>query len=100
DLFVGAVRVEDLVVNAGQVIVTEAADGFGAAQNRVADVVFVKCDQRAVAFLDFDDAILYSHAGKYKGWGIEDEARIFLAWSISVRAPPNDTLHSGRNLSQ
>ena len=61
DAVVRAVRVEKSVVDAGRQILLEAADGFRGAQDGLADAAGIELDERAVAFLDFDDAILNGH---------------------------------------
>ena len=62
DLFVRAVGLENLLVDARQEILAEPADGLRGAENGPADAGFVEPDQGAVAFLDFDDAVLNGHS--------------------------------------
>src|SRR5207249_535573 len=61
DSLIASVRVEDRFIDAGQKVLAKAADGFGGAKDGPADTVGVKFDQSAVAFLDFDDAVLNWH---------------------------------------
>jgi hypothetical protein len=55
------VRAENLLVHARQKIRLKTADGLRRARNRLADFIRIKPYQRAVAFLNLDDAILDGH---------------------------------------
>jgi hypothetical protein len=61
DFFVAAVSFENLIVNAGQEVLIESADGFGGVKNGARDAGFVEFDEGTIAFLDFDDAVLDWH---------------------------------------
>jgi len=63
DFFIKRVGVKQLVVDAGQIVLREAANGFSRAHDGVEDGVFIKCHQRPVAFLHLDDAVLDWHGG-------------------------------------
>src|ERR1035437_2546422 len=65
DALVRAVRAENLVVHARQQIRLKTADGLRRARNRLADFIRIKPYQRAVAFLNLDDAILDGHGNDY-----------------------------------
>jgi hypothetical protein len=53
---------EDRFVNPGQKILLETPNGLGSAQNRLLDSTGIEFYQRAIAFLDFDNPVLDSHA--------------------------------------
>ena len=61
DVFIRPLRAENLVVHARQKIRLKTADGFRGAQNDLADAVGIEFDQRPVAFLYFDNAVLNWH---------------------------------------
>src|SRR5215467_5848589 len=63
NLIFGGVSIKNLVVYARQIILAKTADGFSCAQNRPPNAGFVEPDEGAVPFLDFNDAVLDSHAG-------------------------------------
>ena len=61
DVFIRTLCAENLVVNARQKIPVKTADGFRGAQNGLADAVRIEFDQRPVALLNFDNAVLNWH---------------------------------------
>jgi hypothetical protein len=61
DLIFGSVGIENLVINPGQMILPKTADGLGRPQNGPPDAGFIEPDERAVPFLDLNDAVLDSH---------------------------------------
>ena len=61
DLVVRAVGLEDLVIDVRQEILRKTADRFRRVEDRPADAVGIELHQRAVAFLDFDNAVLDGH---------------------------------------
>jgi hypothetical protein len=62
NLVFGVVSVENLVIDARQVILLKTADGFCRSQNCAPNAGFIEPDEGAVAFLDFNNAVLDSHA--------------------------------------
>src|ERR1017187_840093 len=67
DVFIRTLRAENLVVHARQKIPGKTADGLRGAQNGLADAVRIEFDQRPVALLNFDNAVLnWHHRGLYR----------------------------------
>jgi hypothetical protein len=61
DPVIRAVRSEDGLVDAGNEILTKAANGFCRAENGSPDARIVELHQGAIALLDFNDAVLDCH---------------------------------------
>src|ERR1041385_88694 len=61
DFVIGAVGLEDFVVDAGPKILPETAQRFGRAQERSPNPGFIEFDQGSIALLDLDDAVLDGH---------------------------------------
>src|SRR5689334_9360970 len=62
DLVFGAVCIKDLVIDSRQIILVKTANGLSRPQNGPPNASFIEPDQGAVPFLDFDNAVLDSHA--------------------------------------
>ncbi len=56
--FIGVPRREKFLVDAGEAILLEAADGLAGAEDGAADFVGIEFDERPIALLNFDNAIL------------------------------------------
>ena len=62
DLFVRVVRLKNLVVDPGEMVLPKTANRIRRPQHRLANPVLVKRHERPIAFLHLDNAILNGHA--------------------------------------
>src|ERR1041385_2263550 len=67
DFFIGALPLEKVLVDAGQKILLEPADGFRSPRDGPLDPVLIEFDERPIPLLYFNDAILNSHAPTISG---------------------------------
>src|SRR5690242_8727785 len=58
NLIFSAERIENLVINPWQIVLAKTADGFCGSQNGSPNAGFIESNKGAVAFLDFDNAVL------------------------------------------
>lgn len=65
---VRTVRLENLVIDSRQIVLTKTVDRFRCPQYRFANPIFIERHQRAVAFLHFDDAVLDRHKSAFLVW--------------------------------
>src|SRR5262245_30305071 len=61
NLIFSAVGIKNLVIDPGQIILVETADGLSRPQNGPPNAGFIEPDERPVPFLDLNDAVLDSH---------------------------------------
>ncbi len=90
DVFLRTLRAENLVVHARQKIPVKTANGLRRAQNGPADAVRIEFDQRPVALLDFDNAVLNWHHHELYRSGTNTQCR----FNAAARAALNQ--HASR----
>ena len=100
DGLVRALRAENLVVNARHEVMLEAADGFRRARDGLPDAVGIEFHQRAVPFLNFDNAVLDGHAAT-----IPERRRLTMPYarsrkkgfSVPQKKPPDGDRNGGEH---
>src|SRR5450759_203173 len=91
DVFIRTLRAENLFVHARQKIPVKTADGLRGAQNGLANAVRIEFDQRPVALLDFDNAVLnWHHHGLYRS-GTNTQCRFSTADEAGRSLTPQPT---------